>query len=77
MKIVDNRIEEKPRSKNTADMSVGVVFRGRIGSYSSRVFLRAYGVTIDLANPSNTWPYAVDVEEYEPLRAHLVIEGEL
>ena len=67
-----------------SDIPVDTVFSGRTrGMNESRVFLRAYGVIIDLDNPGATWRVPeegrpvewgeLQIRDYQELEAEVVI----
>ncbi len=51
----------------------GTVFRGIIGRYSNRVFVKGYECIIALDGDGGTWTSNVEVECYVPVVAELHI----
>lgn len=57
------------------EIPVGTIFRGTVAA-TTRVFLKAYGIILDLENPRATWSIeGIVVKNYEPLEAHVIVTG--
>ena len=72
MKIVEGSKQcgNKVGSKTIAK---GTVFRGVIGGYHNRVFLKGFDCIVALDGDSGTWVGSVEVECYVPVVAELHI----
>ena len=81
MKIRDLRLDDSI-SVDVRDIPIDTVFSGIMGGTvhggTSSIFVRAFGVIVDLGNPRNTWVINnglshIAVSDYQPLNAQLVV----
>lgn len=60
--------------KSGQSIPIGTVFTGSIGPATNKIFLKAYGLIINLENPMETWP-SPEVDNYEELDATLTVNS--
>ncbi len=72
MKIVEGGKQCGERVSFT-EIATGTVFRGIIGNYSNRVFVKGFNCVVALDGDGCTWTQHVKVECYVPVVAELHI----
>lgn len=65
------------RQIESADIPVGTVFYGRVGEHEETLLLKAYQSVVSLEDPKKTWGMWAAVSGYRPVRAKVVVEGDL
>lgn len=77
MKIDYDEFDETPPITLASEIPVGTVFSGSIMESHNSVFLKGWGVVVDLEQPRRTWDelHNVKVNGYREFNARLVIEG--